>query len=96
MSIVKKTTLANTDQLVSLRMENATHQELTTDVEMSRLGNGPITMINTCHTHQEFCHQLTEESLILVMLRKSLYGLILEILDKLLLSKFMVQINKLL
>jgi len=46
MNTVKKTISLSTDQLVLLRMVNATHQEQTMDAEKLKLGNGPTLMIN--------------------------------------------------
>jgi hypothetical protein len=94
MNTAKKITSENTDQLVSQRMVNATLQELIMDAEKLILGNGPISMTHSTHMLQEFYHQLIEGPLTLVMLRKSSFGLILEILDKLLLLRSMVQTNK--
>jgi len=97
MRTVKTTSSSSTDQPVSMRMDHATSQAPLPrrDAEKFKPGNGLTTTIHWTLMPLVFCHQPTEELLIMVMLRRSSYGLILEISDKLLLSKFMVQTNKL-
>jgi len=59
--------------------------------EKLRHGNGPMPMICSSLTKSVFCHQLIEERLIMVVIRRSSSGPTLVILDKLSLSKSMAQ-----
>jgi len=87
--------LSSTDLPVLPKMVNAIlMDQASTDVKMSKLGNGGIIMTSTCNTLQVFCHQPQEESPTMVMLRKRLSGPTLVISDKLLLMKFTDQKNK--
>jgi len=72
------------DQHASLLMVSATHQDQALmDAEKLRHGNGPMPMICSSLTKSVFCHQLIEERLIMVVIRRSSSGPTLVILDKL-------------
>ena len=94
---VKKSIFPSTDLHVLPKMVNAILQDLeSTDVKMSKHGNGGMQMRSINNMLQVFYHHLQEEKFTLVMPRRGSSGPTLVISDKLLLMKFMDQKNKLL
>jgi len=94
---VKKSIFPSTDLHVLPKMVNAILQDLeSTDVKMSKHGNGGMQMRSINNMLQVFYHHLQEEKSTLVMPRRKSSGPTLVILDRLLLTKFMDQKIKLL
>jgi hypothetical protein len=94
---VKKSIFPSTDLHVLPKMVNAILQDLeSTDVKMSKHGNGGMQMRSINNMLQVFYLQLIEESLTLVTPSGSSFGPTRAISDMPLLSKSTVPINKLL